>query len=122
VAKPQYSYLPDEVAQYLPKNKFPMNNEAEYIRGVHQLSVLFFVARIDQKRFTKQTNFSFSVASDASQEARRVRDLLEYFADNGLLRKYAELLLGRLAHFVDRFKICDTGFSLCSSTKRNPRA
>jgi len=29
----QYSYLPDEVAQYLPKNKFPMNNEAEYIRA-----------------------------------------------------------------------------------------
>jgi len=114
----QYSYLPDEVAQYLPKNKFPMNNEAEYIRGVHQLSVLFLWPVLDQKRFTKQTNFLFRSLPMLAKRHAEFVDLLEYFADNGLLRKYAELLLGRLAHFVDRFKYVIPAFALLFYEKK----
>jgi hypothetical protein len=109
----QYAYLPGEVAQYLPTSKFPMNNEAEYLRGVHQLNLLFLWPILDDARFGKQTNFIFrTLPVLADKPAGRYVDLLKHFAEEGLLRKYGDQLLGRLAHFVDRFKYLMPAFAL----------
>jgi hypothetical protein len=109
----QYSYLPEEVGQYLPKKQFPMNNELEYVRGVHQLNLLFLWPILDHTRFGKQTNFIFrTIPALADKPAGQYIDMLKYFVEQGLLQKYAEQLLDRLAQFVDRFKYLIPAFAL----------
>jgi hypothetical protein len=115
----QYQYLPDEVARYLPKDKFPMTNEAEYVRGVHQLNLLFLWAVLDHSRFEKQTKFLFrTLQSLSSHHGKGFAELLKYFADQDLLQKYGEQLHGRMAHFVDRFRYLLPAFALRFYQKR----
>ena len=44
------SHLPHEVNKLLSKKEFPMNNELEYLRGVHQINLLTLTS-ILEKRF-----------------------------------------------------------------------
>jgi len=87
----RYGYLPDEVARYLPIEKFPMSNEAEYVRGVHQLNLLFLWPILDHSRFGKQTKFLFRELPKIAQRHRtQFDDLLKYFMEQGLIQKWGE--------------------------------
>ena len=109
----QFGYLPDEVARYLPKEKFPMTNEAEYLRGIHQLNLLFLWTVIDHHRFEEQTDFLFrTLPALSKRHGKGFVELLEYFWEGHLLAKYGELLHSRLNHFIDRFRYLMPAFAL----------
>ncbi len=38
----RYEFIENEVKEYLPKDKFPTDNEIEYLRSIHVLNLLFF--------------------------------------------------------------------------------
>jgi hypothetical protein len=109
----KYSYLPDEVHKYLPRDKFPMNNQAEMIRGVHQLTLLLFWPILDSKRFQSTTELIFtSLPELAGASVNGLRDLLVHFNESGAIEDLERKLLGPLQAFVDTYRFLIPVFTL----------
>jgi hypothetical protein len=102
----QADFLVAEVRKFLPADKFPMNNEAEMVRGVHQLNLLFFSPIIDQKEFDSRSLFIFDeLPNIAASRAHVFIDLLLFFAGTQVAAEYEQKILGRLQAFVDIFRL-----------------
>jgi hypothetical protein len=101
----KHNYLPKEVAHYLPKRQFPMDNPQEYLRGVHQVSLLFLWPIMDHDRFKKTTDFLFRILPQLAQtNPAGLRKLSGFFADEGLLQSYDEKLVSCIDNLVLKFR------------------
>src|SRR5271157_658310 len=102
----QADFLVAEVRKFLPPDKFPMNNEAEMVRGVHQLNLLFFLPITDKEKFDSRNAFIFDELPDiAASQGRAFIDLLLFFAGTQVVAEYENKILGRLQAFVDIFRL-----------------
>lgn len=98
-------YLVKEVEEFLPKKQFPMNNNLEYLRGVHQLNIMFF-SNIHEQSFFKSTTHYLWKELDTlgSLNNQGLFDLAEDFGKRGLLKRYDEKIFGLFNQFIDVFQ------------------
>jgi hypothetical protein len=109
----QTQYLAAEVHKYLPKKQFPMNNEAEMVRGVHQLNLLLFSPILDESYFPRATKRVLpSIHEGATKNIDSFLDLLRFFVDRGLLKQYERKLLERLEAFTKLFRSIIPAFAM----------
>lgn len=109
----KYKYLTVEVLKYLPKEKFPMDNELEYLRGVHQINLIFFYNIIDHIRFTRTTELFFKeIEQLGKRNVKKLVALQKYFSERDLLTKYDEKLFKTIDSFIEIFPFLIPAFSL----------
>ncbi|NHM29019.1 YecA family protein [Neobacillus terrae] len=98
-------YLKKEVNKHLPVKQFPMNNELEYVRGVHHQYLFFLRPIINENFFKSITKFIWNEINEISKvEGKKLFELAKEFGDNGLLQRYNEKIFSLLTQFVDNFQ------------------
>jgi hypothetical protein len=98
-------YLTDQMREYLPKEKFPLNNDLEYLRGIHQLFLIgfrpiFYKEFYDSITKTIWKNISFEL----KQHHNEIVKLTEFFNDKGLFYEYEKRVYGILNSFVNKYQ------------------
>lgn len=98
-------YLIKQVEELLPKKQFPMNNNLEYLRGVHQLNIMFFSNILEPSFFKSTTDFLWKeLRLLGKSNAKGLFDLAKDFGKCGLLKHYDEKVFGLYNEFVDIFQ------------------
>ena len=101
----QTQYLAQEVHKHLPRKQFPMNNDAEMVRGVHQINLLFFHPILDNDYFERTMKELIpSLVESAKNSGSGFIDLLKYFSESSRLRDYEGKILLQMQRFVDLFR------------------
>jgi hypothetical protein len=109
----KYTYLQNEVIKYLPRDKFPTNNELEYLRSVHTLNLMFFLQLMDKKRFTATTEFIFNEIDNLTdRNMPNFIKLIEYFENKKLLQLYSEEIFKQYIQFIEIFHFLIPVFGL----------
>ncbi len=100
----KYEYLPKQMRDYLPRDKFPLNNELEYLRGIHQLFLIGFRPVLPKGFYEVTTKAIFNNISNLVKENHRgYIALTEFFYDSGLLDTYENRIIQILNAFIDRY-------------------
>jgi hypothetical protein len=106
-------YLAKEVLVILSKDQFPMNNNLEYIRGVHQVNLLFLHNVLEHSFFKETTNFLWNqIKLLSSANPKELIELVKDFEDSGLLHIYNEKVFKITCQFVDKFQFLIPAFGL----------
>ena len=93
------SYLSSEVNKLLSAKQFPMNNELEYLRGVHHLNLILLEPILDSKRFTPcHEMLSEEITLLFQSDLRECLSLVNHFEP-------------RLHHFERKIFECISGFT-----------
>jgi hypothetical protein len=101
----QTQYLASEIHKYLPQKQFPMNNDVEMLRGVHQINLLFFSPVQDDDYLTRATKSLMpAILNTAKQYPEGFLDLLHHFVPSDLLKHYENKIFLRMQSFVDLFR------------------
>jgi hypothetical protein len=117
----QNQYLAAQVGKYLPRSQFPMDSEVEFLRGVHQVNLLFLWPVLSQPRFGRTTRFLFrTIPTLIKRDQRRASELLEFFQRDRLIESFEKRLFQRIEHFVRVFQYLIPVFAL-SFYKNRPR-
>jgi len=100
----KYEYLPTQMREYLPSDMFPLSNEMEYLRGIHQLFLMGF-SPVLQKHFFDTITKSIweNISEVVNAEPRGCIALTEFFVSSGLLDDYESRVLKILNTFVDKY-------------------
>jgi len=101
----RFEFLKEEIGRYLSEKEFPLNNELEYLRGVHQLYLLFFHNVIPNDFFDAVTPFLFNeIHQILENNPDGLRKLVQEFGGQGLLHRYEENIFALLNEFVSKFQ------------------
>jgi hypothetical protein len=115
----QHQYLQDEIGRYLPKRQFPVDNAMEYLRGVHQVNLIFLWPILNHKRFERSSGLMFRMLPQlADKNSGGLNGLSQFFEGEGLLQRYDLKLLTCIENFVNKFRYLIPAFSLQFYTKR----
>lgn len=99
-----HEYLSEQMRDKLPPDQFSLNNDLEYLRGIHQLFLIGFCSVIPKNFFEYTTK---SIWSNISDMVRVNPDgyfaLTEFFYDNNLLNEYEDRVLKVLNSFVEKY-------------------
>lgn len=106
-------YVRREVWKVLPQDKFPMNNRLECMRGVHNINLLFLKPALDMDRFMATVDF-LGTATVGLARSRRTElgNLVDDFADQGLLRQYEARVLHGMTQWVETFPFLIPAFGV----------
>ncbi len=108
-----YKFLPKEVGRFLPTDKFPMDNELEYLRGVHQINLIFFSCLLDMKRFRQNTVLPLrEITALCHKDTGKVIDLVSFFEGKELLHQYESKIFKQFEQFVEIFSFLIPVFSI----------
>jgi hypothetical protein len=106
-------YLAEQMKEYLPEKIFPLNNNLEYLRGIHQLFLRGFHPVIHKEFYDSVTKTIWENISFVSKHYRNeFIKLTEYFNDKGLFREYENRIYGILNSFVDKYQFFITAIGL----------
>ncbi len=98
-------YLAKEVHTMLPRKQWPMTNEAEMLRGVHQVKLRFFHPILSSDYFTAASeDLMPKIKGLAQKHPAGFVDLLTYFSPDNLLKHYEQISFNRLQVFVELFR------------------
>lgn len=99
-----HEYLPAQMREYLPVDAFPLNNELEYLRGIHQLFLIGFHPVLPKDFYSVKTKSIWESISDvARKKPDGFKALTEFFFNNGLLDKYENRFLQILNTFIEKY-------------------
>ena len=99
-----HNYLAQQMRDYLPSDKFPLNNDLEYLRGIHHLFLLGFCSVLPNDFFHKTTHFIWTgIKETAKVNPPGYKLLTEFFNDNGYLDNYENRALKILNGFVEKY-------------------
>jgi hypothetical protein len=109
----KFDYLPSQIRDYLPSDVFPLNNELEYLRGIHQLFLIGFKPVLPKDFFNTITKSIWGNISDiAKTNPKGYIGLTEFFVEKGLLDNYESRILEMLKSFVDKYPFFITAIGL----------
>jgi len=98
-------YLAEQMREYLPKEMFPLNNDLEYLRGIHQLFLIGFQPVLHKRFYDSITKTIWeNILSVSKQNSNEFVKLTEFFNDKGLFREYEKRVYGILNFFVDKYQ------------------
>ena len=108
-----HNYLAQQMRDYLPSDKFPLNNDLEYLRGIHHLFLLGFCSVLPNDFFHKTTHFIWTgINETAKVNPPGYKLLTEFFNDNGYLDNYENRALKILNGFVEKYPFFITAMGL----------
>lgn len=106
-------FLPAEVHRHLDRKQFPMSNNAEMLRGVHQINLIFFMPLLETNYFEHATETLMpALRSAADKSSVGFLELHDDFGQKGLLLHYEESLFDRLENFVEIFRLIIPAFAV----------
>lgn len=112
-----HKFLSEQMRGKLPVEIFPLNNDLEYLRGIHQLFLMGFNSVLPKNFYDYKTKFIWSNIVDLSKaNPDGYTALTEFFYDNNLLKEYEERVLKILNSFVDKYPFFITTIGLESYT------
>lgn len=98
-------YLAKEVHMILPRKQWPMTNEAEMLRGVHQVKLRFFAPVLSSDYFEMASkDLMPKILGLGKKYPAAFLDLLTYFSPDNLLKHYEQISFNRLQAFVEMFR------------------
>jgi hypothetical protein len=98
-------YLAKEVHTVLPREQWPMTNEAEMLRGVHMVKLRFFSPVLSSDYFEMASEYLMPRINDLAQKhPAGFLDLLTYFSPDNILKRYEQISFSRLQAFVELFR------------------
>lgn len=99
------SYLAQEVHAVLPRKQWPMNNDAEFLRGVHMIMLRFFHPILPESYYKPFTEELFKkITSVAKSNPAGFLDLLDHFSPDELLGQYDRAVFARFQAFVELYR------------------
>lgn len=100
----KYDYLPTQMREYLPSDMFPLNNEMEYLRGIHQLFLTGFNPVLPKHFFDTTTKSIWTnIAEVVNADPKGYIALTEFFVNSGLIDDYESRILKILNSFVVKY-------------------
>lgn len=101
----EHGYLAKEVHTMLPRKQWPMTNEAEMLRGVHQVKLRFFHPVLSSDYFAASSDDLIpKIKGLAQKHPAAFLVLLTYFSPDNLLKHYEQISFNRLQAFVELFR------------------
>lgn len=108
-----YKYLVEQVAELLPQKQFPMYNELEYLRGVHQLNLMFLKSIIDVDIFKSITNFIWKeIKLLIRNDVKGLSKLAKQFEEQKLLHRLDEKIFKLIEQMANKFQFLIPVFAL----------
>lgn len=108
-----HNYLAQQMRHYLPPDKFPLNNDLEYLRGIHQLFLLGFRSVLPNDFYQKTTQSIWNGINEVAKvNLPGYKLLTEFFNDNGYLDQYENRVLKILNGFVEKYPFFITTMGL----------
>ena len=99
-----HGFLAEQMRGLLPADRFPLNNELEYLRGLHQLFLIGFDPVLPDRFYTETAPALWEgVTEVAKSHPEGYQALTEYFYENGLLNEYEGRAFKILSGFVDTY-------------------
>ena len=106
-------YLAEQMREYLPEKIFPLNNDLEYLRGIHQLFLIGFKPVIHKEFYSSISKIIWENILFLSKcSPDEFIKLTEFFYDKGLLNEYEDRIYGILNSFVDKYMFFITAIGL----------
>lgn len=113
-----HEFLPAQMRNRLPVDIFPLNNDLEYLRGIHQLFLIGFGTVLPKNFYTYTTKAIWGNVTEVStKNPEGFRSLTEYFQTKGLISEYESRSLKVLSGFVERYPFFITAIGLESYSK-----
>jgi hypothetical protein len=101
----QYDYLREELRPLLNNKVFPADKGLEYLRGIHQLNLLFTIPIHDSDQFEAVTEFLWSeFRSLVSNHKSEMISLARTYSENGILKDYSRRFLNVMERIVTHFR------------------
>ncbi|WP_312635135.1 SEC-C metal-binding domain-containing protein, partial [Oscillibacter sp.] len=108
-----HQFLAEQMRDQLPTDIFPLNNDLEYLRGIHQLFLMGFRSVLPKNFYDYTTKSIWSNIMDvAKANPTGYNALTEFFHKNDLLKEYEERVLKVLNSFIDKFPFFITAIGL----------
>ena len=112
-----HEFLAEQMRDKLPTDIFPLNNDLEYLCGIHQLFLIGFRSVLPKDFYDYTTKSIWNNIEDVIRaNSDGYNTLTEFFHDNGLLTEYEERVLKVLNSFVDKYSFFITAIGLESYT------
>lgn len=100
----QHDYLRKELRPLLNNKAFPVDKGLEYLRGIHQVNLLFTLPINDSDQFEAVTEFLWSeFHSLVSNHKIEVISLARTHSENGILKDYCRRFLNVMERMVTHF-------------------
>ena len=108
-----HNYLAQQMRDYLPPDKFPLNNDLEYLRGIHQLFLVGFRSVLPSNFYQETSHAIWNGTSEVVKaNSSGYKVLTEFFNDNGYLDQYEKRVLKILNGFVEKYPFFITALGL----------
>jgi hypothetical protein len=108
-----HNYLAQQMRDHLSPDIFPLNNNLEYLRGIHQLFLLGFRSALPSNFYQETTHAIWNGTNEvATANLAGYKALTEFFNDNGYFEQYEKRVLKILNGFVEKYPFFITALGL----------
>jgi hypothetical protein len=107
--------LDNQARQFLPEKQFPMNNDVEKLRAVHNVTLKFLYPLVPDYFWRDDAPAiinAFGECGSTSDKLKRLRRMLSHLEEQGTLARHESAMFSLLSRFVENYEKLIVAFSM----------